>query len=156
AVLAKVKVLAFTKNLGFGRAVNTAITFALEENPAIAPFLIANNDPEFPVPGWSAERLKEIEDPYVLTPTTGVPAVPATRADGIANYAPTYIRQASAFCWLVPKSVIERIRARYGFPLFDSEFFAYGEDDLTAAILRKQYGPKPFKVVHRSWVKHLK
>jgi hypothetical protein len=145
------------ENIGFGRAINTAIAFMLR-NDEVKPthFLIANNDLEFTDPEWLKKLTAEVEGNYVLSPTTDITACPESRAAEAVDKSPVFSPQVSAFCWLVPLPVIERIQARYGFELFDSHFFAYGEDDLTSAILRKQFGPKPFKVVRRSWVRHLK
>ena len=156
----KIREILIHENLGFARAVNTAIAF-MTRNDDVTPthFLVANNDLEFPDPDWfsrlKAEAVVE-EGSYVLSPTTDITACPESRADKAVDALPVYAPQVSAFCWLVPMKVIERLRGRYGFELFDGRFFAYGEDDLTSACLRKQFGPKPFKVVRRSWVKHLK
>jgi len=142
------------ENIGFGKAVNRGIKIAMSEGATHV--LVANSDLEFPQEGWFGELVAEVEGNYVLSPTTDITACPESRAAEAVDKSPVFSPQVSAFCWLVPLPVIKRIQARYGFELFDPHFFAYGEDDLTSAILRKQFGPKPFKVVRRSWVKHLK
>lgn len=145
-----------TENLGFGKAVNLGIRMALLRNSEVTHVLVANNDLEFPDEDWLVHLIREIEHPKVLSPKTNRTANPSSRAKGPEDKPATKVAQVSAFCWLVPIDVIRAIHSRFGFHLFDPAFFAYGEDDLTGAILRHLFGPKPFKVVAKSWVDHLK
>jgi hypothetical protein len=48
------------------------------------------------------------------------------------------------------------IRKKFGFEIFSPDFTNYGSDDITGAVLRKLLGPKPFKIVPRSFVRHRK
>lgn len=148
--------IVFTKNHGFGIGVNLGIEHVLEEMPEATHVLVANNDLVFHDDAWYDELVKEVESSYVLAPGTDKTATKAALAKSAVDKPATFADQVSAYCWLVPLQVVRRIRRRYGFNLFDPSFFAYGEDDLTGAILRKQYGPRPFKIVHRSWVHHIK
>ena len=148
--------MAIPENIGFGKAVNAAINEYLDNTHS--GVLILNNDLEFPDANWLRALTDEIEPGarYVLSPTTDHTATPEAVALAPKDKDPIRVRQVSAFAWYVPTEMIEAIKPRFGFELFDPEFFAYGEDDYTAAILRKIYGGTPFKVVPRSWVKHLK
>lgn len=143
------------KNIGFGKAVNHAIKTKLRVEHT--DVLVLNNDLEFPDPNWLTRLLTERESFYVCSPTTDLTATKEAQAKGPVSDKPAKrVAQVSAFCWLVPRRVINALRTRFGFQLFDPEFFAYGEDDYTGAVLRKIYGGTPFKVVRRSWVRHLK
>ncbi|MCP4899967.1 MAG: glycosyltransferase [bacterium] len=143
----------FGRNQGFAKGVNAAIDSFLRDHDAV---LVLNNDLEFPEPGWLEELVRAWSSPYVLSPCTDRTATKEALDDCSRNANPKRVPQVSAFCWLVPARVIRMLRDRWGFPLFDPDFFAYGEDDYTGAILRNRYGAMPFKVVPRSWVKHLK
>ena len=146
--------LELVENVGFGNAVNLAIRDFM--NKDVTDVLVLNNDLEFPYPEWLAECCKERDGKRIISPLTDRTATAAAKASGPRNQDPVLASQVSAFCWLVPRSVIELLRKKFGFPLFDPDFFAYGEDDYTSAILRKHVDPRPFKVVPRAWVRHLK
>lgn len=145
----------FAKNVGFAKAVNRAIETALTDHDAV---LVMNNDLEFPDPKWLLELVSATDpkDFYVMSPCTDRTATHGARASWAMQVDPWRLGQISAFCWLVPARVIKMLKERWGFRLFDPDFFCYGEDDYTAAILRKTYGGAPFTVVPRAWVKHLK
>lgn len=145
------------KNYGFGVGVNRGIDYALygEQWPVDA-FLIVNNDLKFPNRDWLTELIRSYEPPYVLSPRTDITATVEACHQSAADKPPTRCQEVSAFCWLVPLRVINAIIARWDWPLFCPQFTNYGSDDATAAILRSLYGGTPFKVVHTSWVKHLK
>jgi hypothetical protein len=154
---------AFTQeNIGFGKGVNLLIQRELFDAPKIegphdvSHVLVLNNDLEFPNKNWLAELLKEREKSFVLSPCTDNTASESARNDRAHDLDARRAHQVSAFCWLVPVPVIKSLRKRFGFNLFDPDFFAYGEDDYTGAILRRYLDPRPFKVVPRSWVRHLK
>lgn len=145
------------KNYGFGVGVNRGIDYALiAERWPCDQILVFNNDLKFKDPTWLVQLCREIEGRYVLSPRTDVTATVEACHDGPADKSAQRVREVSAFCWLVPKLVIDAIDSRWNFPLFPPMFTNYGSDDAAAAILRGLYGETPFKVVHRSWVKHLK
>tara|TARA_R110000803_G_scaffold48198_10_gene100114 strand:- start:8591 stop:9292 length:702 start_codon:yes stop_codon:yes gene_type:complete len=145
-------------NLGFGKAVNWLIEMALFVDPTeqFSHVLVLNNDLEFPERSWLVELLKEAKGTLVLSPCTDRTATKEALAKRGFDKPPIRCGQVSAFCWLVPVDVIKSIRAQYGYNLFDPDFFAYGEDDYAGAVLRKKFNRQPFKVVPRSWVRHLK
>lgn len=145
------------KNYGFGVGVNRGLDYALiGERWPCDQILVFNNDLQFPRRDWLVELLKEVDGRYVISPRTDVTATPEACQPEPADKPAQRVGQVSAFCWLIPKPVIDAISARWTFPLFPPEFTNYGSDDAAAAILRKIYGSTPFKVVHRSWVRHLK
>lgn len=143
------------KNEGFAKPVNWVIGEFLTDHDAV---LVFNNDLQFPDPNWLRELVSATDpkDFYVMSPCTDRTATQGALCHKARNISPWRLGQVSAFCWLVPARVIKMLKERWSFPLFDPDFFCYGEDDYTAAILRKTYGGAPFKVVPRSWVKHLK
>lgn len=146
---------AFTeKNLGFGKAVNLAIK--KETHPDDTHVLVLNNDLEFPDEKWLFALLADRDNRRVCSPCTDRTATQAATATKARDREPMRVHQVSAFCWLVPMPIIRSIKKRFRFELFDPEFFAYGEDDLTSAILRRYVAPDPFLVIPRSWVRHLK
>jgi hypothetical protein len=115
-----------------------------------------NNDLQFPDHKWLLHLLNEVEGNLVLSPTTDITASPDARAEGPVEEAPIRSSQVSAFCWLVPVATIKKIRKKFGFPLFHPDFSNYGSDDVSGGILRSLVSRKPFKVVPRSFVRHLK
>lgn len=142
------------QRIGFGPAVNTAIDWSEDADA----YLILNNDLQFPDREWLAELLAELElkTSVVLAPCTDVTATKVACRSGSANENSIQIEQVSAYCWLVPHRVIKTLNDRFGWSLFSPLFPNYGSDDATAAALRRVYGPRPFTLVRRSWVKHLK
>lgn len=149
-----IKHITNSENLGFGNAVNNAIASSLKDSHT--DVLVLNNDLEFPNPTWLKKLVDERESFYICSPTTDQTANKDSKAQGPRDKPVHRSSQVSAFCWLVPRKVLRMLHGRFGFHLFDPEFFAYGEDDYTGEIMRKVYGGKPFKVVPRSWVRHLK
>jgi hypothetical protein len=152
-------------NIGFGQAVNLLIERELFDAPKaggqgddvkFTHVLVLNNDLEFPDKEWLRELLSEREGNLVLSPCTDNTATREAISNGRRNVDPIRVSQCSAFCWLVPVPVIHALRRKMGFNLFDPDFFAYGEDDYTGAVLRRYLDKRPFKVVPRSWVRHLK
>lgn len=153
----------FDKNEGFGVAVNLAIKreiFDMEkhmkEKRHYTHVLVLNNDLEFTDVFWLLELLKERDDKLVCSPCTDITATKAAVAEGPRELGPVLCDQVSAFCWLVPIGTIEQLRKKFGVELFHPDFTNYGSDDIAGAMLRKLLGPKPFKVVRRSFVKHKK
>jgi hypothetical protein len=156
-VLQNVDELTDVKNYGFGVGVNRGIDYALiGERWHVDHFLIFNNDLRFPDKNWLVELLKEVETPYVLSPRTDITATKEACHPGPADLIPTRSPLVSAFCWLVPHRIVQMMDMRWKYPLFCPQFSNYGSDDATAAILRFTYGGTPFKIVHRSFVQHLK
>lgn len=145
------------KNYGFGVGVNRGIDLALigEQWPC-DQLLVFNNDLQFPDRTWLVKLLQEVEGPYVLSPRTDITATPEACHPAAADKPAQRVRQVSAFCWMVPRRVLNAISTRFDYPLFPPQFTNYGSDDAAAAIIRAIYGETPFKVVHRSWVRHLK
>jgi len=145
------------KNYGFGVGVNRGIDYALiAEKRECDHVLVFNNDLEFNQRDWLYHLLREVEARYVLSPRTDVTATVEACHPEPADKPAQRVAEVSAFCWMVPRPVIEMIDKRWGWPLFCPMFTNYGSDDATASILRATYGGTPFKVVHRAWVKHLK
>lgn len=153
-----VTVLHQQRNLGFGPGINAAI----RELNWRADVLVLNNDLSFPQPEWfRLLRTEQGEDErdnlsYVYAPRTNCTATREAIADGPEDKPAQRVRQVSAYCWLVPAKMLERLRPRAGFELFPPEFPNYGSDDAAAIWLRFLFGGTPFKVVHRAFVKHAK
>lgn len=146
-------------NFGFGVGVNRAIDYwTIAEQQKVDYVLVLNNDLQFPNRDWLILLLREVVpgERYVLAPRTDITATFEACEPEAADKPAQRLRQISAYCWLVPIEIIRAIETRFGWPLFCPQFTNYGSDDATAAILRKLYGETPFKLVHRSWVKHLK
>jgi hypothetical protein len=145
------------KNFGFGVGVNRGLDYALiAERRECDHVLVFNNDLQFPKADWLTHLLRQVEDPYVLSPRTNVTATVEACHDGPEEKEAQRVREVSAFCWLVPRRIIRMLDTRWGWPLFCPMFTNYGSDDATAAVLRAVYGSTPFKIVHKSWVRHLK
>jgi hypothetical protein len=152
----------FDKNEGFGVGVNLAIKrelFDMRKHGMRTDYthvLVLNNDLEFPDTQWLSHLLAAREGNLVLSPCTDVTATKAAIASAARDDDAFRHDQVSAFCWLVPVTTIEMIRKKFGFELFSPDFTNYGSDDITGAVLRKLLGPKPFKIVPRSFVRHRK
>jgi hypothetical protein len=145
------------RNYGFGVGINRALDYWLLAEQRKCDFvLVLNNDLQFPNRDWLTQLLREVDGRFVLAPRTDITATEEACATNSEDLPPQRVRQVSAYCWLIPIEVIKAIDVRFGWPLFCPQFPNYGSDDATAAILRKLYGDTPFKVVHRSFVKHLK
>jgi hypothetical protein len=152
------------KNEGFGIGVNKAIDFMLfVERWPCRYILVFNNDLVFERDEWLLKLVWEAdgkEGRFVCCPRTDVTATKEACFPGPAeddSHAMVHRHhEVSAYCWLLPVQMIHAILDRFDFPLFCPQFSNYGSDDATAAILRKIYGATPFKIVPRSWVKHLK
>lgn len=163
------------ENVGFGNAINKAIESEIIQPPklktvhiasgttkptpqvvGITDVLLLNNDLQFPDTNWLRELLRERDGKHVLSPCTDVTATAEAVSNGARNVEPIMHREVSAFCWLVPVAHVHALRKKFGFNLFHQDFSNYGSDDVTAACLRSIVGPKPFKIVPRAWVRHLK
>lgn len=151
-------------NEGFGNAVNLAIQrevfdakkAGVTNHPTYTHVLVLNNDLEFPDPRWLQELLRARQGHFVLSPCTDITATKAAVNDRAYDIDPRPCDQVSAFCWLVPVTTIEMMRKKFGVNLFHPDFTNYGSDDIAGAMLRSLLGPKPFRVVPRSFVRHLK
>lgn len=144
------------KNKGFAAGMNRAIEEGLRHfgDPDIV--LCFNNDLEFPDRLW-LRRLIDIAEqaPSCVT----VPATDRTalyKQAGPENRPSFTAQEASAYCWLVPWAWCKHLKETYGWWLFDPEFFAFGEDNKTAFLLSKAFGPKVFRMVPRAFVRHLR
>lgn len=144
------------ENVGFGKAINRTIAVSLGNGEKWTDVLILNNDLEFQHEDWLRHLVAARDGKRVVAPCTDRTASRVSVSAGPINKDPFLANHVSAYCWLVPRRVISLFRGRFRYELFDPDFFAYGEDDLACAIMRKHIDPKPFIVVPRSWVKHLK
>ena len=153
--------ISLLSNVGFGPAINAALQH-YEFFGNINDVLVLNNDLVFDVNDWLHELLIERhecvvnKERYVFAPMTDVTATKEAVSSGPVDKPAIRLPEISAYCWLVPFSFCQSIEVRFGFRLFNPMFPNYGSDDATAAILRKVYGGTPFKLVRRSWVRHLK
>lgn len=161
-------------NEGFGNAINAAIKGEIIDPPnmkivnhdgTVKPMglksdythvLVLNNDLQFPDPDWLPHLLLEREGDLVLSPATDITATVQARQDAALDLPPIRCAQVSAFCWLVPVTTIMKLRKKFGVNLFHPDFTNYGSDDIAAAMLRSIISKLPFKIVPRSFVKHLK
>jgi len=146
------------ENMGFAAGINAGIQHLWETLGADLPdnLLIINNDIEPKDDVWLDVLLAEADGKHVVSPLTDRTWGTAAKAPGPKAGGCRYAENISAFCWLVPKSITMMLKKEFGFWMFDEDFgLGYGEDNYTAAILRRK-DPKPFKVVLSSWVKHLK
>lgn len=148
------------KNIGFAAGMNAAIKegrqLYCEDGPDYV--LCFNNDLEFPDPNW-LRRLIEIAEEHpgkqVLVPATDSTAT--KKQSKALNHPSHSMDEASAYCWLVPFAWCKWLHLQHGFWLFSEDFApAYGEDNWTAYLFNKQFGPKAFRYVPRSFVKHLR
>lgn len=161
------------KNEGFGNAINLAIKREIIDPPhlkivskdgtkpagqkvEITDVLVLNNDLQFTDVSWLARLLEARDGAHVLSPCTDITATKEAIAYSARDLDPILHHQVSAFCWLVPVKVIFSLRRKFGFNLFHPDFTNYGSDDVTAACLRSIISKTPFKIVPRSFVKHLK
>lgn len=149
-------------NAGFALGINRGIQTCYSLHGELPDYLLViNNDIEPPDYPWfeillqNAKNQRSGRSQHIVTPATDRTgykvAQQAGPKDGVANTS-----MVGAFCWLVPKWIPNMLRSQYGFWLFDPDFgLGYGEDDYTAAILRKT-NKQPFKIVRSAWVRHLR
>jgi len=142
------------KNHGFAWGMNEAIQDGVTEFGRPDYVLCFNNDLEFPDPNWLQLLLEAARSDRITVPVTDKTAL---HKQARAVDKPSFdVQEASAYCWLVPFEWCLFLKQFYGWWLFDPEFFAFGEDNKTAWLLSKAYGPKVFRMVPRSFVKHLR
>lgn len=143
------------KNLGFAAGMNDAIDNAVNAGFNPDRVLCLNTDLQFPDKDWLRKLIQARPiEPRILCPATDKTAL--YKQDGPKDNKSFDEVEVSAYCWLVPFKWCLLLLNRYRFWLFDPEFFAFGEDNQTAFILAKWFGPKVFHVVPRSFVKHLR
>lgn len=147
------------ENIGFAYGMNQAINNGAKtwwpDDPDFV--LCFNNDLQFPNKGWLRKLIDIAEQApdQILVPATDSAAI---RIQSGPRSKPSFpVQESSAYCWLVPFAWCQWLKETHGFWLFDEDFApAYGEDNWTAFLLSKQFGPKVFRYVPRSFVKHLR
>ena len=143
----------YLENVSFAHGMNRAIEEGLDFKPDYV--LCLNNDLEFPQADWFTQLARVARSYRVVCPATDKTALYAQK--GPIGMGSMPVEEMSAYCWMVPFGVCEDLFKRYGFWLFCEEFKpAYGEDNWTAYLIAKLLGPRPFRVVRRSFVKHLR
>lgn len=118
--------------------------------------MVINNDVRMPHKDWLHKLLSVASEEFVCAPGTSRTATAEAVAQGPIEKRSTPIYSVSAYCWLIPIAWIHENQKQRGWPIFDPEFRAYGEDNWTALVWQSRYGPHPFRIVHRSWIDHLK
>ncbi len=144
----------FKENHSFARGMNTAIRLGMHDK--VDYILILNNDLTFPKKDWLAQLVKAAKGHQaVFVPATNRAAI--RTQTGPLGAGPIAVDEMSAYCWMVPAKWSTHLMKTYGFEMFCEEFVpAYGEDNWTAYLLAKEYGPRVFRYVRRSWVNHLR
>lgn len=143
------------KNISFAFGMNHAIETALSLTDKPDYVLCMNNDLEFTQPAWFRILLQHAQIHKVVCPVTDRTALHAQR--GPIMVAPTDVDDLSAYCWLVPFGLCEFLKCEHGFHLFSEDFRpGFGEDNWTSYLFTKKLGPKVFRLVRRSFVKHLR
>jgi hypothetical protein len=144
------------KNLGFAKGMNLSFQAGITRHAEPPSHVLCiNNDVEMPNSDW-LKLLLDVDDGHVLAPTTDSTATPAQQASGPETRDPVCVPVTPAIAWLMPWSKVEQLREKLGpNKLFDERFgMAWGEDGYNSAIWQ-QHDQTPFKVVPRSWIKHL-
>ncbi len=144
------------ENVGFAFGMNLAIERGVTDTGAPDYVLCINNDIQFTDPRWWDELARVARGDRIVVPATDRAAI-YVQAGALPK--PSFPRaEASAYCWLVPFEWCKVLKATYGFWLFPEIYpGGYAEDNHTAYLLTKLYGPNPvFRMVPKSFVKHLK
>jgi glycosyltransferase involved in cell wall biosynthesis len=144
----------YLRNKGFAWGMNKAIQEGISIFGRPDYVLCFNNDLQFPDKDWLRILLRAAPAGRITVPATDMTAI-YTQPKPL-NKNPFDIQEMSAYCWLVPFEWCEFLKKTYGWWLFDTGFFAFGEDNKTAWLLSKEFGPHVFRVVPRSWVRHLR
>lgn len=141
------------KNEGFAFGMNLAIEAAKQKPDFVLCF---NNDLEFPRKDWLKHLvdIAEARQDRIIVPATDRTAL--HKQAGPSSQPSFDTQEASAYCWLVPWAWCEHLKRKQGWWLFDPDFFAYGEDNWTAFLLSKTFGRDIFRMVPRSFVRHLR
>lgn len=152
-------------NRGFAFGMNQALDSALL---ACSPYnyggppppeavLCLNNDLEFPDPLWFRKLIEEPLD-KVLVPTTNFTACNEQRAEGPVDADPIDLPSTPAVCWLLPWAACEVLfkhSGGYGKLFREDIGMAWGEDGFASAALQRDFDPNPYRIVPRSFVRHL-
>jgi len=146
------------KNVGFAYGMNRAIQMAVQcESEAPDWVLCFNNDLLFPNRGWLRKLIDIADHPteQIIVPMTDSAAIRI--APGPRSKPSFKAQESSAYCWLIPFAWCQWLKETHGFWLFDEAFApAYGEDNWTAFLLSKHFGTNIFRIVPRSFIKHLR
>lgn len=145
------------RNHGFAVGMNRALAAGLEYfKPDFV--LCINNDVEMPDIGWLEELFKEAQDDCVMCPTSNYTSVHEQRRQAKEDVEAFCHGVTPALCWLLPIAIVNAIQGHLGKgKLFPEDLGgrAWGEDNYTSGVIRTLINPVPFKIVPRSWIKHL-
>lgn len=145
------------KNKGFAFGMNGALLKGLAEcRPDVV--LCLNNDIEMPYVNWLKELLAELQDDAVLCPMTNYTSTTEQRAKCPQDRDAFFHGVTPGLCWLMPWPVVKAIQEHLGGrKLFPEDLGgrAWGEDNYTAGVVRTKVNRRPFKIVPRSWIRHL-
>jgi hypothetical protein len=145
------------RNHGFAVGMNRALAAGLEYfKPDYV--LCINNDVEMPDIEWLDILLNEWESGHILCPTSNYTSVHEQRRQAKEDSDPIYHGVTPALCWLLPIAIVNAIQGHLGKgKLFPEDLGgrAWGEDNYTSGVVRTLVNPVPFKIVPRSWIKHL-
>ena len=147
------------RNKGFAFGMNKALVkglSAMRELPDVV--LCLNNDIEMPHVNWLKELLTELQTDAVLCPKTNYTSVNEQRAAGPEDKPPIFHGVTPGLCWLMPMGVVKVVQEHLGDKkLFPEDLggLAWGEDNYTAGVIRTKVNRRPFKIVPRSWIRHL-
>ncbi len=152
-----VKVQRWPHNRGFAIGMNGALSQgAMTQSPMAV--LCINNDVTFPRDDWLLKLLEEGHlDDRIAVPTTDYTGQKAQERQGFEDKDPFELEDTPAICWLLPWAACKVLFERSGgpFKLFREDLgMAWGEDTYAAAVLRKRWQPKPFRVVPRAFIHH--
>ena len=144
------------QNKGYAWGMNQAYSNGVKDYEYDA-VLCLNNDIVMPSKGWLVELLYEHVRDRILCPKTNYTSVNEQRAAGPEDKPYHDHGVTPAVCWLMPKPVVEAILKHLKGKLFPEDLGgrAWGEDNYTAAVARTKVHPAPFRIVPRSWIKHL-
>jgi hypothetical protein len=145
-------------NDGFAVGMNKALEAGLRKMQKPDVVLCLNNDMEMPHTTWLKELLVELQADAVLCPKTNYTSVNEQRAAGPEDKPAHFHGVTPGLCWLMPFGVVQAVQEHLG----DGKLFpddlggrAWGEDNYTAGVIRTKIRPAPFKIVPRSWIRHL-
>lgn len=144
---------------GFARSMNQALRLLIEKVArGIAPameYILCINDDVTPTPAALEALWENREDRLVTCPTTNFTGCDEQRATGPEERPAFRASVTPAICWLIPFLMIGPPLELFG-GLFDESLGrAHYEDNLTAKLWQKQFGPQPFLIVPRAWMHHV-
>ena len=145
------------KNVGYAFGMNRAFKNGVADLPDYDAVLCLNNDIEMPNKGWLAELLFEYVEDRILCPKTNYTSVNEQRATKPEDKPPLDHGVTPAVCWLMPRPVVAAITGHLKGKLFPEDLGgrAWGEDNYTSGVVRTKVNRRPFRIVPRSWIKHL-